>query len=60
MFLICVFELEGGVQMEKRKEQDKQRNRRYILTDEEQERQLKLLNKQIIKHKDMFVRLKDK
>lgn len=46
--------------MEKRKEQDKQRNRRYILTDEEQERQLKLLNKQIIKHKDMFVRLKDK
>lgn len=60
MFLICVFELEGGVQMEKRKEQDKQRNRRYILTDEEQERQLKLLNKQILKHKDMFVRLKDK
>lgn len=60
MFLIRVFELEGGVQMEKRKEQDKQRNRRYILTDEEQERQLKLLNKQIIKHKDMFVRLKDK
>lgn len=60
MFLIYVFELEGGVQMEKRKEQDKQKNRRYILTDEEQERQLKLLNKQIIKHKDMFVRLKDK
>lgn len=60
MFLIRVFELEGGVQMEKRKEQDKQRNRRYILTDEEQERQLKLLNKQILKHKDMFVRLKDK
>jgi len=55
-----VFELEGGVQMEKRKEQDKQRNRRYILTEEEQERQLKLLNKQILKHKDMFVRLKDK
>lgn len=60
MFLIYVFELEGGVQMEKRKEQDKQKNRRYILTDEEQERQLKLLNKQILKHKDMFVRLKDK
>lgn len=60
MFLICVFELEGGVQMEKGKEQDKQRNRRYILTEEEEARQLKLLNKQILKHKDMFVRLKDK
>lgn len=54
------FEMEGGIQMEKRKEKDKQKNRRYILTDEEQERQLKLLDKQILKHKDMFVRLKDK
>lgn len=52
--------MEEGIQMEKRKEKDKHKNRRYILTEEEEERQLKLLNKQILKHKDMFVRLKDK
>lgn len=57
---VYAFEMEEGTQMEKRKKKDKHKNRRYILTDEEQERQLKLLNKQILKHKDMFVRLKDK
>lgn len=44
----------------KKTQRENKRDNVYILSDEEQEKQLEILHEQILKHKDMFIRLRDK
>lgn len=44
----------------KKTEQVEKRANVHILSEEEQEKQLALLHEQILQHKDLFIRLRDK